>query len=104
VGNVRYCTESINALEFGHVPSNSRRMARYFFHLHDHGIVYRDEEGAEFADDDAAREEALLSARELLGVSSLTVRQWLGRSYEVSDETGRLVAVLPFAEAIDVAS
>jgi hypothetical protein len=38
-------------------------MPRYFFHLHGSGA--RDTEGQEFANDEAAREEARIVAREL---------------------------------------
>jgi hypothetical protein len=38
-------------------------MPRYFFHLHGSGA--RDTEGQEFPDDEAARQEARLVAREL---------------------------------------
>jgi hypothetical protein len=38
-------------------------MSRYFFHLHGSGA--RDTEGQEFPNDDAARQEAVLVAREL---------------------------------------
>jgi hypothetical protein len=77
-------------------------MPRYFFHLRDHGEVFEDLEGTELDDDQAARTEALLTARELLRIGQLSVREWLGRSYEVLDESGRIVAVVPFPEAIDV--
>jgi hypothetical protein len=77
-------------------------MPQYFFHLRDHGEVLEDLEGTELEDDQAARTEALLTARELLRIGQLSVRDWLGRSYEVMDSSGRLVAVVPFPEAIDV--
>jgi hypothetical protein len=77
-------------------------MPRYFFHLRDHGEVFEDLEGTELDDDEAARTEALLTARELLRIGQLSVREWLGRSYEIVDETGRPVAIIPFPDAIDV--
>ena len=77
-------------------------MPRYFFHLLDHGTVQEDPEGTELADDTTAHTEALLAARDLLRIGDLSVRDWLGRSYEVVDGSGRLVAVVPFPEAIDV--
>ena len=77
-------------------------MPRYFFHLRDRGEAFEDLEGTELGDDEAARTEALLTARELLRIGSLSVREWLGRSYEIVDESGRRVAVVPFPDAIDV--
>ena len=77
-------------------------MPRYFFHLLDHGEVVEDLEGTELDDDEAARAEALLTARELLRIGQLSVREWLGRSYDIVDESGRSVAIIPFPDAIDV--
>jgi hypothetical protein len=77
-------------------------MPRYFFHLRDHGTVHEDPEGTELSDDEAARAEALMTARDLLRIGQLSVRDWLARSYEIVDESGRLVAVVSFPEAIDV--
>lgn len=76
-------------------------MPRYYFHLRDHGTLFEDPEGDDFADDAMVREEALMIARETLRVRSLSVRRWLGLSYEITDETGRLAAAVPFSDAID---
>jgi hypothetical protein len=76
-------------------------MTCYYFHLHDHGRLFEDVEGDDLPDDNAAREYALLNARDALCTRSISVREWLGLSYEVKDDTGRLVGVVPFAEAID---
>jgi hypothetical protein len=53
-------------------------MPRYFFHLRDHGTLQEDPEGTDLADDEAARTEALQSARGLLKIGGLSVRDWLG--------------------------
>lgn len=76
-------------------------MPRYFFHLRDQGGLHLDPEGADLPDDEAAQAEALLNARELLRVSGVSVRSWLGRSYEINTEDGQLVRAVPFTEAID---
>src|SRR6476661_3807544 len=48
----------------------SRSMPRYFFHLAGSGA--RDIEGQEFADDEGARQEAVVVARELAGGRSIS--------------------------------
>lgn len=76
-------------------------MPRYFFHLRDQGTLFLDPEGADLPDDDAAHAEALLTAREILRTSDVSVRAWLGRSYEIRKEDGQFVRAVPFVEAMD---
>jgi glycine cleavage system regulatory protein len=76
-------------------------MPRYFFHqrLAD-GAMLHDDEGSELESLESAREEAIESARELM---SQRVRQGLpanNSAFEIEDEQGRVVLVLPFSEAI----
>jgi len=76
-------------------------MPLYYYHLRSRGLLFEDPEGTELPDEKAARQEALLAARELLRISDTSVRDWLGRSFEIVDQDGRLVVAVPFAEAID---
>lgn len=74
-------------------------MPRYYFHLHN-GAVARDEEGLELPDLDAARQEAIKAARELMGEDIKAGLLRLGHRIEIRDADGAEVLVVPFAEAI----
>lgn len=76
-------------------------MPRYFLHLRDHGTLFKDVEGVELPDEHAVREEAVLTARDHLRVSGTSVRDWLGRTYEIVDEDERFVMAVPFPDALD---
>jgi hypothetical protein len=60
-------------------------MPRYFFHLHGSGV--RDAEGEEFANDEAAREEAKLVARDLSRNKTVTTHERL----IVTDADGKII-------------
>jgi hypothetical protein len=76
-------------------------MPRYFFYLRDHSEVLEDLEGMNWT---TTRLQKPRRSRppEALRINQLSVREWLGRSYDIADETGRLVAVNAFPDAIDV--
>jgi Domain of unknown function (DUF6894) len=64
-------------------------MPRYFFHLAGSGA--RDIEGQEFADDEAARQEAVMVARELAGGRSISANDRI----EVTDAKGKVIHEQP---------
>ena len=66
-------------------------MARYFFHVREGSILNRDEEGQELPNAEAARREALSSAREILGEKLLHGGSLDSRTIEIADETGHVV-------------
>ena len=74
-------------------------MPRYYFHLHN-GATARDEEGRELPDLNAARQEAIRAARELMGEDIKEGLLRLGHRIEIGDENGAEVLVVPFAEAV----
>jgi len=74
-------------------------MPRYYFHLHN-GALARDEEGRELPDLEAARQEAIKAARELMGEDIKEGLLRLGHRIEIGDEDGREVLMVPFAEAV----
>ena len=75
-------------------------MPRYFMSLRYRGRLFADEEGDELHDDEAARAHAATMARDLINNGRLTViRNWLDCILEITDESGRLVAEVPFADA-----
>lgn len=76
-------------------------MPRYFLHVQDGETVAEDLEGSEFRNVDAAREEAVSAAIELI-IDSLRHRQGLRleRMIAIADETGRIVAEVRFEDAV----
>lgn len=64
-----------------------------------------DPEGGEYPSLDAARRDAVLSARHIISEamkSGTPLHCALKRTFEITDEDGKQVAVLPFAEAAEV--
>ena len=76
-------------------------MPRYFFDLKN-DVDVADEEGRELADLAAVRAAAIVEAREMMTESVLLGRLNLGHSIEVRDESGSIVLVMPFGEAVDI--
>jgi len=66
-------------------------MPRYYFDFREGNRVVVDHAGREFPNDGAARQEALLTAREAVGGLRMGLRHYGGWMLEVRDETGRLV-------------
>jgi hypothetical protein len=77
-------------------------MARYHFHLHECGTIIRDEEGLKKPDLDSVREQALRSAREIMGGEIKSGKLCLGCHIEVQDEAGQVVLVVPLKDAVEV--
>ena len=76
-------------------------MPRYFLHVQDGATIAEDLEGSEFRDVEAAREEAVSAAIELI-IDSLRRRQGLRleRTIAIADETGRVLAQVRFEDAV----
>lgn len=69
-------------------------MARYFLHLVDGEDVICDPEGSDLPDINAAREQALLSAREILAEAIKLGKQRIPKFVVVVSERGNEVAVI----------
>ncbi len=75
-------------------------MPRFFFHVHQNGLIYRDEVGQELINVDRAREEAELRAKDLLG-SFIRDRRFIGdEAIEVTTAKGFLVTAVPLKIAM----
>jgi hypothetical protein len=73
---------------------------RYYMNLRYRGRLFRDEEGDDLPEH-ALRQHALTTARDLLHARMDSIRSWFECSFEVTDEEGRLVLTVPFAEAVE---
>ncbi len=69
-------------------------MPRYFFHVREGSLLYKDQEGQELSDAEAARHEAISSSREMLGERLLHGGSLNHRTIEIADETGHIVDVV----------
>ena len=69
-------------------------MPRYFFHVREGSHLYKDQEGQELSDAEAARREAICSSREMLGERLLHGGSLNHRAIEIADETGHIVDVV----------
>ena len=76
-------------------------MPRFFFDLHD-DMIAKDQEGVELSGPSAARERAILSARDMAATQVLqgylNLRHFIG----VRDESGASVAKIRFGDAVEV--
>jgi hypothetical protein len=77
-------------------------MSRFFFHLINATGYLRDEEGEDFPNTDAARDNALAAIRSILSEECKEGRIDLRGRIEVSRASGEIVHAVPFSDAIEV--
>ena len=78
-------------------------MPRYFFHVGGRGASLIDEQGVPLPDAEAAWYQAVRSARELVRADLQLGCSWEGRSVEIADERGLLLARVPLHEVASYA-
>ncbi len=77
-------------------------MPRFYLHLYNDLGAVPDEEGEVLADLDDARERALKAIRDILSEEAKQGRIDLRGRIEISGDDRRPLAVVPFAEAIEL--
>jgi Domain of unknown function (DUF6894) len=78
-------------------------MPLYFLHVRDSDGLIRDLEGSRLSSLEAARIEAVQSARQLMVDSIVTEgRVGIARSIEVCDANGARLLIVPFCKAVTV--
>lgn len=75
-------------------------MPRFFFNVREGDKLIADLEGADFLSIAEATAEAVLSARELMADSILAGRKPSDSRFEIGDESGQIVLIMPFEEAM----
>jgi hypothetical protein len=75
-------------------------MPRFFVNVRDGDYLTRDVEGIEVADLEAARVDALAAAREILAEAIKAGRGQDNRQYEITDEAGQVLALVPLTDAL----
>ncbi|MBY3531278.1 hypothetical protein RWK44_29295 [Rhizobium sp. 25PS6] len=73
---------------------------RFYFNILSEAGSLDDWEGTELADLEAARVEAVRDARALMSSAVLLGHDISSRSVEIRNETGDILLVLPFSEAV----
>ena len=76
-------------------------MPTFFFHVRDGGRLIEDPEGADLPDLDAARAEAATAARQLRADALSTGRAMAGRTFEIVDGAGRVLATVAIKDVLD---
>ena len=77
-------------------------MPRYYFNVRQNKFLLKDDEGADLADLNAVREEAVASAREILSEAAFSGRAAsVDRKIEVTDAIGQTVLIVPVGHATD---
>lgn len=77
-------------------------MPTFFFHYREPGLYRSDPEGEEQPNLAAAIGSAVLGAREIIAGRIKHEGIWISDArFEIADEAGTVLAVLPFAETVD---
>ena len=78
-------------------------MQRYYFHVRHRDTLVRDPEGTEFETLDLAYHEAVQAAREILAHRLMKGEIVDGEVFEISLESGEIVARIPFKDTVRTA-
>jgi hypothetical protein len=74
---------------------------RFYLNLRDRDRLFVDPEGDDLASADAAQGHALETARDLITRARMaSIQNWFECSFEVTNEAGQVVLVLPFSETV----
>ena len=75
-------------------------MSRFYFHVRSGENIMSDDEGTECADVNAAREEALATARDVLADAIRSSKNETPDCFIIADANGRELMTVPFNEAL----
>ena len=76
-------------------------MARYFFHIRENGTYDKDDEGIELPGIEAVKNQLHMAVRKLVMQMVRHGEPVVGLSFEVADEKGNIVLVVPFKSVLD---
>jgi hypothetical protein len=76
-------------------------MPHYYLHQRNH-IYVSDEEGLDFPDLSAAREQAVIGARSILSEEVKSGSLDLRGAIEIADESGAIIEIVPFQQTVTV--
>ena len=75
-------------------------MPAYYFHVRDHGVLLRDPNGLELPNLEAAREELKRLVLSVLREEQFEGQLSVHREFQVEDEAGSVVLLIPFQLAL----
>lgn len=75
-------------------------MPRYYFHIREGNVLMPDDEGRFFPGLPAARNELMASLREIVSERLLHGTDIEGRQFEIADEAGDVLAIVPFTSLL----
>jgi hypothetical protein len=75
-------------------------MPRYFFHIKDGDGLTTDDEGGDYRDLEAARDDAIEAARQIMSWAVRDGKQPDGQSFVITDEGGIVQLEFPFKDAL----
>jgi hypothetical protein len=75
-------------------------MSRFYFHIRSGGQVIVDQEGADFPDAGAARQEALAAARHILADAIRSGNEYAPDDFVIADSEGHELEIVPFAAVL----
>ena len=75
-------------------------MSRFYFHIRSAGQVIVDQEGSDFPDADAARQEAVAAARQIVAEAIRYGNEYAPEEFVIADSEGRELEVVPFAAVL----
>jgi hypothetical protein len=78
-------------------------MPAYYFHIRDNGVLLRDPDGLELPDLEAARGECQRLILSVLQEEQIEEQLSANREFQIEDETGRTVLLVPFRLAVTLA-
>jgi hypothetical protein len=90
-------TESAGALAY---QIGEITMPKFYFHFQEGGRTVADEEGSEFSDLDAAREEAIQTARDLLSQAIRFGTAEVPDALVITDRAGRTLDAVPLVSVL----
>jgi hypothetical protein len=73
---------------------------RYYFHIRDGLDIEIDPEGTELPSVNAAQQEAREAALEIVAEMVLRHERIAGKTFQVTDETGVVITLIPFASVL----
>lgn len=75
-------------------------MPRYYFNVRTDGVLEEDHDGSEFLTYELAHDEAVRSAREIVGELVINGAMVDGRTFEITNEAGELVGSLSMKSVV----
>ena len=75
-------------------------MSRFYFHIRSGEHLIEDQDGSDLPDADAARQEALVSARQILADVIKSGNKQSPEAFVIADSEGRELQIVPFASVL----